>query len=91
MKPTIELMEALPTVIIGFLAGLWLAPMIDEKPSKQCALFIAVSAAYCTGILYLVVGTQKGHQQYSKRAAPNHCSTDDHFLFVASSMGSTNH
>nr|WP_328838203.1 ABC transporter permease subunit [Vibrio ulleungensis] len=31
VKPTIELMEALPTVIIGFLAGLWLAPMIDEN------------------------------------------------------------
>ncbi|OEF28638.1 ABC transporter permease subunit [Vibrio rumoiensis] len=29
VKPTIELMEALPTVIIGFLAGLWLAPIIE--------------------------------------------------------------
>ncbi|QBY03468.1 ABC transporter permease subunit [Thalassotalea sp. HSM 43] len=30
VKPTIELMEALPTVILGFLAGLWLAPLIEE-------------------------------------------------------------
>ncbi len=30
VKPTIELMEALPTVIIGFLAGLWLAPIIEN-------------------------------------------------------------
>ncbi len=30
VKPTIELMEALPTVILGFLAGLWLAPIIEE-------------------------------------------------------------
>lgn len=31
VKPTIELMEALPTVIIGFLAGVWLAPLVDEN------------------------------------------------------------
>ena len=29
VKPTIEIMEALPTVILGFLAGLWLAPVIE--------------------------------------------------------------
>ncbi len=26
VKPTIEIMAALPTVILGFLAGLWFAP-----------------------------------------------------------------
>ncbi len=30
VKPTIEIMEALPTVILGFLAGLWLAPFIEK-------------------------------------------------------------
>ncbi|MGL4449395.1 MAG: ABC transporter permease subunit [Shewanella sp.] len=30
VKPTIEIMEALPTVILGFLAGLWLAPLVEE-------------------------------------------------------------
>ncbi len=29
VKPTIEIMEALPTVILGFLAGLWLAPFLE--------------------------------------------------------------
>jgi len=29
VKPTIEIMEALPTVILGFLAGLWLAPFFE--------------------------------------------------------------
>ncbi|RMG55731.1 MAG: ABC transporter permease subunit [Gammaproteobacteria bacterium] len=29
IKPTIEIMEALPTVILGFLAGLWLAPFLE--------------------------------------------------------------
>lgn len=31
VKPTIEIMEALPTVILGFLAGLWLAPTIEAN------------------------------------------------------------
>lgn len=30
VKPSIEIMEALPTVIIGFLAGLWLAPFLER-------------------------------------------------------------
>lgn len=30
VKPTIEIMEALPTVILGFLAGLWLAPFVED-------------------------------------------------------------
>jgi len=31
VKPLIELMEALPTVILGFLAGLWLAPFMEDN------------------------------------------------------------
>ena len=31
VKPTIETMEALPTVILGFLAGLWLSPFIENN------------------------------------------------------------
>ncbi|WP_207916380.1 ABC transporter permease subunit [Lysobacter sp. N42] len=31
VKPTIEIMEALPTVILGFLAGLWLAPFMESN------------------------------------------------------------
>ncbi len=30
VKPTVEVMEALPTVILGFLAGLWLAPIVES-------------------------------------------------------------
>jgi phosphate transport system permease protein len=29
-KPAIEIMEALPTVILGFLAGLWFAPFVER-------------------------------------------------------------
>ena len=30
VKPVIEVMAALPSVVLGFLAGLWLAPMIER-------------------------------------------------------------
>ncbi|MFN6960669.1 MAG: ABC transporter permease subunit [Rhodocyclaceae bacterium] len=31
VKPSIEIMQALPTVVLGFLAGLWLAPYVDNN------------------------------------------------------------
>lgn len=31
VKPTIEIMAAMPTVILGFLAGLWLAPLVEQN------------------------------------------------------------
>ncbi|MEO0437170.1 MAG: ABC transporter permease subunit [Pseudomonadota bacterium] len=30
VKPTIELLEAFPTVVLGFIAGLWLAPLLAD-------------------------------------------------------------
>ena len=39
VKPAIEAMEALPTVILGFLAGLWLAPFVETHlPGIFCML-----------------------------------------------------
>jgi phosphate transport system permease protein len=40
VKPTIEIMEALPTVILGFLAGLWLAPYLEKHLPGIFALLI---------------------------------------------------
>ncbi|VAW97364.1 Phosphate transport system permease protein PstC (TC 3.A.1.7.1) [hydrothermal vent metagenome] len=41
VKPSIEIMEALPTVILGFLAGLWLAPFIENHlPGVFSLLFL---------------------------------------------------
>lgn len=42
VKPTIELMEALPTVIIGFLAGLWLAPIVENHLAAVVTLLIGL-------------------------------------------------
>jgi phosphate transport system permease protein len=30
VKPTVEIMAALPSVVLGFLAGLWLAPLVEQ-------------------------------------------------------------
>ncbi|RYY01889.1 MAG: ABC transporter permease subunit [Gammaproteobacteria bacterium] len=41
VKPTIEIMAALPSVILGFLAGLWLAPFLENHlPAIFCILLI---------------------------------------------------
>jgi phosphate transport system permease protein len=45
VKPLIELMEALPTVIIGFLAGLWLAPFIEMNLPGVFSIFIFMPVA----------------------------------------------
>jgi phosphate transport system permease protein len=49
LKPTMEIMASLPSVVLGFLAGLWLAPLIETKvPSILLAcLAIPVTAALC--------------------------------------------
>ncbi|MFN3017405.1 ABC transporter permease subunit [Vibrio coralliilyticus] len=40
VKPSIELMEALPTVIIGFLAGLWFAPIVESHLAAVVSLML---------------------------------------------------
>lgn len=42
VKPTIEIMEALPTVILGFLAGLWLAPVLEANLAGIFTLLLIV-------------------------------------------------
>jgi len=45
VKPSIEIMEALPTVILGFLAGLWLAPFIEENLMAVFSIFFILPVA----------------------------------------------
>ena len=52
VKPTIEIMAALPTVILGFLAGLWFAPFVEQNMPGLflCILLLplsVISAAWC--------------------------------------------
>lgn len=44
IKPTIEVMEALPTVILGFLAGLWLAPFVESHLPGIFVCLLAIPA-----------------------------------------------
>ncbi|MGH7219361.1 MAG: ABC transporter permease subunit, partial [Nitrospiraceae bacterium] len=53
IKPTIEMMAALPTVILGFLAGLWLAPVLEGIFPAMVAMTVAVPLSVAvTAILW---------------------------------------
>lgn len=45
VKPLIELMAALPTVILGFLAGLWLAPVVERNLPAVFSVLILMPVA----------------------------------------------
>lgn len=40
VKPMVEIMAALPTVVLGFLAGLWFAPLLEKIFPGMVAIFI---------------------------------------------------
>ncbi len=46
VKPSIEIMEALPTVILGFLAGLWLAPYVETHLAGIFILLLILPAGF---------------------------------------------
>ncbi len=48
IKPLVELMEALPTVILGFLAGLWLAPFLEKHLVAIFTIFLIMPFAIIT-------------------------------------------
>ena len=50
VKPTIEIMAALPSVILGFLAGLWLAPFLENHLPAIFSILLIVP------IIMLIVG-----------------------------------
>lgn len=53
VKPVIEIMEALPTVILGFLAGLWLAPYAETNLLGMLLLIpILPAVLLCCAVLH---------------------------------------
>lgn len=40
VKPSVEIMAALPSVVIGFLAGLWLAPLLERHVISILCMFV---------------------------------------------------
>ncbi|MBN1958333.1 MAG: ABC transporter permease subunit [Desulfuromonadales bacterium] len=50
VKPAVEVMAAIPTVIIGFLAALWLAPLIERSLGAMFLSLILVPTALMVSI-----------------------------------------
>ena len=45
IKPGVEIMAAMPTVVLGFLAGLWLAPIVEANLTATLLSFVALPLA----------------------------------------------
>ena len=52
IKPAVEIMAALPSVVIGFIAALWLAPIIERHLMSLLILLLVLPAAV-VGFLFL--------------------------------------
>jgi phosphate transport system permease protein len=53
VKPAIEIMGAMPTVILGFLAGIWFAPFAEMHiPGISCFLVMVVPAMFLASWLW---------------------------------------
>ena len=52
-KPTVEIMASLPSVVLGFLAGLWLAPSLERYfPALLLTLLLAPILIWLAGIAW---------------------------------------
>ncbi len=59
VKPTVEIMAALPTVILGFLAGLWLAPFVENNlPGIFCVPIIMLAGIVVLSFIWSVMPKQ---------------------------------
>ena len=56
VKPAVEVMASLPSVILGFLAGLWLAPLLEQHMVGTLLLFplVPVSVIACAWLWQLL-------------------------------------
>ncbi len=53
IKPVIEIMAALPSVVLGFLAGLWLAPLVERRiPAIMLMLIVLPFLAILSSLLW---------------------------------------
>ena len=51
IKPAIEMMAAVPSVVLGFLVGLWLGPLIDDWLLAFFLSLVVVPAAFAAFLL----------------------------------------
>jgi phosphate transport system permease protein len=53
VKPVMEIMSSLPSVVLGFLAGLWLAPILETRVPSVAVMILAMpTAALITGYFW---------------------------------------
>ena len=63
IKPTIEIMAALPTVVLGFLAGLWFAPVLERYfPAMTGMVLMMPLAIALSAGLFLVFPASVKHR-----------------------------
>jgi len=74
VKPAIEIMAAVPSVVIGFLAGLWLAPLVDKA---IVPFFVAVAVIPLVVVMAIFLWQKFGSTRLSKRMAKGY-----EFLFL---------
>lgn len=56
IKPIIEIMAALPTVVLGFLAGLWMAPLLQRIfPAVLVMMVVVPAAVIAAAVLWQLV------------------------------------
>lgn len=68
IKPIIEVMAALPTVVLGFLAGLWLAPLLERMLPAVAAMalvlpLLVVASSFAWYLCPLAVKRHFSHGQ----------------------------
>ncbi len=61
IKPTIEIMAALPTVVLGFLAGLWFAPVLERSFPAMTGMMLVMPLviALSSGLFLLLPASLK--------------------------------
>lgn len=63
IKPTIEIMAALPTVVLGFLAGLWFAPVLERNfPAMTGMVLVTPLAVAASAGLFLLLPASLRHR-----------------------------
>lgn len=59
VKPTMEIMASLPSVVLGFLAALWLAPILETRVPSIIVMLAAVPlVAFAAGWLWSLLPVQ---------------------------------
>lgn len=60
VKPTMEIMASFPSVILGFIGALWLAPLLEDKvPGFFCMLILSPLVLYAFGYAWSYAESKK--------------------------------